>query len=122
MPFTKDRYPQSMKNMMARVRNKAISIVNALLEEGRPEASAIAIATDKAKEWAESRDIQVFKQERAASRTGSGGKSGTQGRKTASTGTRKSSGAKTFGPGELENDSPGQATQDKKAKSTGRSR
>jgi uncharacterized protein YdaT len=68
MPFTKDNYPNSLKNMTARVRNKAIEIANALLEEGRPEDSAIPIATSKAEEWAANRNIQVFKKEKAAAK------------------------------------------------------
>ncbi|MDX2003720.1 MAG: hypothetical protein SFU83_00455 [Meiothermus sp.] len=55
MPWTKENYPDSLKNFRAEVRNKAIEIANALLEEGSEEGRAIAIATDKAKEWAENR-------------------------------------------------------------------
>ncbi len=46
---------------MAPVRKKAIAIANALLADGRSEDSAIAIATEKAKEWAENRGLKVRK-------------------------------------------------------------
>jgi uncharacterized protein YdaT len=61
MPWTKDKYPQSLKNFTADVRNKAIEIANALLEDGYEEDRAISIATAQAKEWAENRDKQVRK-------------------------------------------------------------
>ncbi len=61
MPWTKDDYPVSLKNFRARVRNKAIEIANALLEEGNDEGRAIAIATAKAREWAENRGITIRK-------------------------------------------------------------
>ncbi|MGG4552962.1 hypothetical protein [Paenibacillus humicus] len=51
MPWNKQDYPVSMKNLDARVRNKAIEIANALLEEGYEEGRAIAIGTAKAQEW-----------------------------------------------------------------------
>jgi uncharacterized protein YdaT len=40
-----------LKNLKPRVREKAIEIANALLEEGAEEGRAIAIATAKAKQW-----------------------------------------------------------------------
>lgn len=61
MPWTNNDYPQSLKNFRAHVRNKAIEIANALLEDGRDEGSAIAIATAKAEEWAENRGKKVKK-------------------------------------------------------------
>lgn len=64
MPWTKTEYPESLKNLMAPVRNKAIEIANALLREGRDEGSAIAIATAKAEEWAEARGKRVRKKPR----------------------------------------------------------
>ncbi|SDD31164.1 hypothetical protein SAMN02799630_02741 [Paenibacillus sp. UNCCL117] len=42
-----------MKNLDTRVRNKAVEIANALLEDGYEEGRAIAIATAQAKEWNE---------------------------------------------------------------------
>lgn len=55
MPWSKNDYPPSMKNLEPRVRNKAVEIANALLEENYDEgrAIAIAIATAKAQEWDE---------------------------------------------------------------------
>jgi uncharacterized protein YdaT len=41
-----------MEHLPAGVREKAIEIANALLEEGREEGAAIRIAIAKAKEWA----------------------------------------------------------------------
>lgn len=53
MPWSKNDYPPSMKNLEPRVRKKAVEIANALLEEGSEEGRAIAIATAKAQEWDE---------------------------------------------------------------------
>lgn len=53
MPWSKNDYPPSMKNLEPRVRNKAVEIANALLEENYDEGRAIAIATAKAQEWDE---------------------------------------------------------------------
>ncbi len=62
MPWTEQNYPQSMKNLMAPVRRKAIEIANALLEEEKmDEGRAIAIATAKAEEWAKNRKQQIYK-------------------------------------------------------------
>jgi uncharacterized protein YdaT len=53
MPWTKDRYPNSMKNLPIKVRNKAVEIANALYEEGNlDEGIMIATAIKRAKEWA----------------------------------------------------------------------
>ena len=52
MPWTNTRYPASMKNLPALVRDKAIVIANALLDEGYPEGQCIRIAIARAKEWA----------------------------------------------------------------------
>jgi len=55
MPWNKNNYPDSFKNLNEKTRNKAIEIGNALLEkEDMDEGRAIAIATSKAKEWADS--------------------------------------------------------------------
>ncbi|WP_018887577.1 DUF2188 domain-containing protein [Paenibacillus massiliensis] len=51
MPWNKQDYPPSMKNLEERVRNKAIEIANALLSNGYEEGRAIAIATAQAEEW-----------------------------------------------------------------------
>lgn len=62
MPWDKNDYPESLKNFMAPVRNKAVEIANALLEEGYQEGQAIAIATSQAKEWAQTHDIKLRKE------------------------------------------------------------
>jgi len=59
MPWNKNSYPDSMKNLTAEVREKAIEIANALLKDGYEEGRAIAIATAQAEEWAENRGKQV---------------------------------------------------------------
>ncbi|MDT9719632.1 DUF2188 domain-containing protein [Paenibacillus sp. ClWae2A] len=51
MPWNKQDYPVSMKNLEPRVRHKAIEITNALLDDGYEEGRSIAIATAKAEEW-----------------------------------------------------------------------
>ena len=53
MPWTKQDYPTSMKNLETRVRHKAIDIANALLDEGYSEDRAIPIAIAQARRWAE---------------------------------------------------------------------
>jgi len=55
MPWNNHDYPDSMKNLPVEVRNKAIEIANALLEEGYEEGRSIAIAISQAREWASSR-------------------------------------------------------------------
>jgi uncharacterized protein YdaT len=52
MPWNAARYPKSMQHLPDAVRDKAIEIANALLEEGMDEGKAIRIAIAKAKEWA----------------------------------------------------------------------
>lgn len=60
MPWTKSDYPVSMKNLPAAVRNKAIEIANALLEEkNMDEGIAIATAISRAKDWAANRGKQT---------------------------------------------------------------
>ncbi|WP_409270358.1 hypothetical protein V1499_13120 [Neobacillus sp. SCS-31] len=51
MPWSKDDYPASMKNLDPDVREKAIEIANALLEDGNDEGKSIAIGIDKAREY-----------------------------------------------------------------------
>lgn len=57
MPWTLERYPASMKHLSPLVREKAIEIANALLDEGHPEGQSIRIAIARAKEWAERRGL-----------------------------------------------------------------
>jgi len=61
MPWSEDRYPASMKNLTPEVRNKAIEIANALLEEGYAESRAIAIATAQAERWGEEHGMEIKK-------------------------------------------------------------
>ncbi|MET1030965.1 DUF2188 domain-containing protein [Domibacillus tundrae] len=49
MPWSKNDYPDSMKNLPDHVRNKAIEIANALLDDGYKEGRSIAIAIDRAR-------------------------------------------------------------------------
>jgi uncharacterized protein YdaT len=52
MPWSKNDYPVSMKNLEPEVREKAIEIANALVtEEKYEDGKAIPIAIDKAKEF-----------------------------------------------------------------------
>jgi uncharacterized protein YdaT len=52
MPWNSEYFPTSMKHLSPVVREKAIEIANALLEEGMDEGKAIRIAIARAKEWA----------------------------------------------------------------------
>jgi uncharacterized protein YdaT len=61
MPWSEHDYPVSLKNLTPEVRNKAIEIANALLQEGNEEGRAIAIATARAEEWAKDRGIPLRK-------------------------------------------------------------
>ena len=55
MPWSTARYPASMRNLSPDVREKAIEIANALLEDGYEDGRAIRIAIAKAKEWKQRR-------------------------------------------------------------------
>lgn len=51
MPWTKKDYPPAMKNLSVKIRNKAIEISNAILEDGKlDEGASIAIGISKAKD------------------------------------------------------------------------
>lgn len=52
MPWTKKDYPDAMKNLEEKTRNKAIEIANSLLDDDYDEPRSIAIAITQAKEWA----------------------------------------------------------------------
>lgn len=66
MPWTKTDYPNSMKNLPSAVRNKAIEIGNALLDEGEMEEGiAIATAISRAKDWAAEHGKKVQDPERS---------------------------------------------------------
>lgn len=53
MPWNKDEYPDSMKNLEPRVRHKAIDIANALLKDNYEEGRAISIGIAQAEKWAD---------------------------------------------------------------------
>ena len=53
MPWNSGYFPASMRNLPPLVREKAIEIANALLDEGMEEGMAIRVAIAKAKAWAE---------------------------------------------------------------------
>ncbi|MEO8007938.1 MAG: hypothetical protein ABI728_05385 [Betaproteobacteria bacterium] len=53
MPWSRNDYPASMRNLDTEVRDKAIEIANALLEEGHDEGFAIRVAIARAHEWAQ---------------------------------------------------------------------
>jgi uncharacterized protein YdaT len=59
MPWSSTYFPASMRNLAPLVREKAIEIANALLDEGMDEGKAIRIAIAKAKEWAARHRITV---------------------------------------------------------------
>jgi hypothetical protein len=54
MPWNSTYYPASMKNLLPVLREKAIEIANALLQEGMDEGKAIRIAIAKVEEWGRS--------------------------------------------------------------------
>lgn len=58
MPWTKTYYPESMKNLDDEVRNKAIDILNELMQT-YDEDRAIPIAIARAKKWFENRGYDV---------------------------------------------------------------
>ncbi|KDN55475.1 DUF2188 domain-containing protein [Flavobacterium seoulense] len=56
MPWTKKNYPDAMKNLSVKIRNKAIEIANAILRDGKlDEGAAIATSISKAKETVENK-------------------------------------------------------------------
>lgn len=59
MPYTKNDFPDAMKNLSEPVRHKAIEITNRLLEDNYEEGRAISIGIAQAKEWYESRGQSV---------------------------------------------------------------
>jgi uncharacterized protein YdaT len=59
MPWSSAYFPASMRHLPPLVREKAIAIANALLDEGMDEGTAIRIAIAKAKEWAVRHAITV---------------------------------------------------------------
>jgi uncharacterized protein YdaT len=52
-----DRYPPAMRRLPVDVRQKAIEIANALLDEGYDDGRAIRIAIASAKRWSRRRYV-----------------------------------------------------------------
>ena len=50
MPWPKGAYPPSYKNLPVKLRNKAVEIANAILEESGDEGLAIATGLKRARE------------------------------------------------------------------------
>lgn len=60
MPWLKGKYPNSMKYLTIQVRDKAVEIANALLNEGKMEEGiVIATAISRAKDWAANRGLRT---------------------------------------------------------------
>lgn len=76
MPWTWQRYPDSMKNLSVRVRHKAIDIANALLDDGYDESRAIPIAIAQAKEWHENHPPRKRKPSNNSTANGNGKEGG----------------------------------------------
>lgn len=63
MPWNKNNFPDSMKNLPTEVREKSIEIANALVEERKMnEGIAIATAISRAKDWAANRGKETESQ------------------------------------------------------------
>ncbi|WP_416143959.1 DUF2188 domain-containing protein [Planococcus koreensis] len=65
MPWDKNDYPDSFKNLNTDVRNKAIEIANALLRDGYEEGRAIPIAMDQARKNVEGGEEKIIFEIRA---------------------------------------------------------
>jgi uncharacterized protein YdaT len=59
MPWSPEYFPAAMGGLSPAVREKAIEIANALLEEGMEEGKAIRIAIARARQWAVRRGLPV---------------------------------------------------------------
>lgn len=64
MPWYNGDYPPSYKNLPVRIRNKAVEIANAILEESGDEGLAIATGVKRAKEWAKHQEEGSSDEER----------------------------------------------------------
>ena len=65
MPYNKDNYPNTFKNLEETTRLKAIDILNAMIKDGYEEENAIPISISQAKKWAQDaskKDIKELKQ------------------------------------------------------------
>lgn len=60
MSYSNKNYPASMKNLMPEIREKAIEILNALIEKKEMDTNvAIPTSISRAKDWAANRGIDV---------------------------------------------------------------
>lgn len=59
MPWSADDYPPAMQHLHPAVRQKAIEIANALLEEGHDDGFAIRVGIARAKEWGRRRGLDA---------------------------------------------------------------
>ncbi len=60
MPWTQQDHPSSLDNLHPEVRQKAIDIANAMLDDTDfDKGRVIAIATQQAENWAQARDIPL---------------------------------------------------------------
>ncbi|CAN7717848.1 MULTISPECIES: hypothetical protein [unclassified Variovorax] len=57
MPWTFDNCPAAMHGLPPSVRQKAVEIANASLDEGCDDGKAIRIGIAKAKEWARRHEV-----------------------------------------------------------------
>lgn len=57
MPWSEHFYPPAMRNLDPVVRERAIHVANALLEDGRDEGFAIRVGISCAQEWARRRSL-----------------------------------------------------------------
>lgn len=55
MPWNEQHFPAAMRNLPPAVRERAIHIANALLDDGREEGFAIRVAIVCARSWARRR-------------------------------------------------------------------
>ncbi|WP_040212630.1 DUF2188 domain-containing protein [Clostridium polynesiense] len=70
MPWNKNDYPSSMKNLPEDQREKAIEIANALLSDGYEDGRAIPIAISTSESWAKNRASVTSSDEAAGRRPG----------------------------------------------------
>lgn len=60
MAYKKENFPTSMKNLLPEIREKAIEILNTLVDEKEMELNmAIPTAISRAKDWATNRGVEV---------------------------------------------------------------
>nr|WP_068890319.1 hypothetical protein [Pedobacter panaciterrae] len=57
MPWYNGDYPPSYKNLPVKIRDKAVEIANAILEESGDEVLAIATGVKQAKVWAKKEGV-----------------------------------------------------------------